>query len=152
MPPSPRYTVRLPPALDAEVQAHVQAGTPFAVLIRAALRAYLAGTLPPADSADNLQTIQAQLDALCQRIALLEQRADTAPTPPGRAEPAPLPVVPTDADTTPTLPANRILGKLCPKGHDWEGTGQSLLRLPSRVCLACDRERARATRQRGAPS
>jgi len=41
MPPSPRYTVRLPPALDALVQARVQAGTPFAVLIREALSAYL---------------------------------------------------------------------------------------------------------------
>ena len=42
MPPRPRYTVRLPSALDALVQARVEAGTPFAVLIRAALSAYLA--------------------------------------------------------------------------------------------------------------
>jgi hypothetical protein len=42
MPPSPRYTVRLPHALDAQVQARVQAGTPVAVLIREAL-----SSLPP---------------------------------------------------------------------------------------------------------
>ena len=40
--PSTRYTVRLPPALDAAVQEHIRAaGTPFAVLIRDALSAYL---------------------------------------------------------------------------------------------------------------
>jgi hypothetical protein len=51
MPPSPRYTVRLPQALDAQVQARVQAGTPFAVLIRDALSAYLADTPPTAPTA-----------------------------------------------------------------------------------------------------
>jgi hypothetical protein len=47
MPPSPRSTVRLSHALDALVQARVQAGTPFAVLIREALSAYLADTRRP---------------------------------------------------------------------------------------------------------
>ena len=78
MPPSPRYTVRLPPALDALVQAHVRAGMPFAVLIREALSAYLADTTPtqpptPADSADTLQNLQEQLEALIRRVAKLEQ-------------------------------------------------------------------------------
>ena len=85
MPPSPRYTVRLPHALDAQVQARVQAGTPFAVLIREALLAYLADTPPTAaltaaDSADSLRHVQAQLAALTARVAALEQ----APTVPGR--------------------------------------------------------------------
>jgi hypothetical protein len=45
--PSTRYTVRLPAALDAAVQAHLRAtGLPFAVLIREALSAYLADTPP----------------------------------------------------------------------------------------------------------
>ena len=44
MPPSPRSTVRLPHALDARFQARVQAGMPFAVLMREALSAYLADT------------------------------------------------------------------------------------------------------------
>jgi hypothetical protein len=44
MPPSPRYTVRLPHALDARVQARVRTGTPFAVLTREALSAYPADT------------------------------------------------------------------------------------------------------------
>jgi hypothetical protein len=44
--PSPRYTVRLPHARDALVQARVRAGTPFAALIREALAAYLTDTPP----------------------------------------------------------------------------------------------------------
>src|SRR6267378_1870905 len=46
MPPSPRYTVRLPHALDALVQARVATGTPFAVRIREALSAYFADSMP----------------------------------------------------------------------------------------------------------
>ena len=101
MPPSPRYTVRLPHALDALVQARVRAGTPFAVLIREALSAYLADTPPTmmlttvdspptgtptraaptgADSADRLQHLAEQLDALTTRVEILEQALTQAPT------------------------------------------------------------------------
>ena len=78
MPPSPRYTVRLPHALDAQVQARVSAGTPFAVLIREALAAYLADSAPtvtptPADSADTVRHLQDQLAALTTRVEILEQ-------------------------------------------------------------------------------
>jgi recombinase len=98
--PSPRYTVRLPQTLDALVQARVQAGTPFAVLIREALSAYLADTPPTgtpptaADRADSVQALGEQLAILRTRVEALEQvltrrrqRADTradrgADTPP----------------------------------------------------------------------
>jgi len=47
--PSRRYTLRLPQALDATVQAYLQAtGLPFADLMRDALHAYLADTPPTA--------------------------------------------------------------------------------------------------------
>jgi hypothetical protein len=73
MPPSPRYTVRLPHALDALVQARIRAGTPVAVLIREALSAYLADPAPPADQATTVQALQEQLAALTQRVEALEQ-------------------------------------------------------------------------------
>ena len=79
MPPSPRYTVRLPPALDALVQERIRAsGTPFALLVRAALSAYLAdtpptGTPPSADrNADTIQALQAQLVRLTKRVEAIE--------------------------------------------------------------------------------
>jgi hypothetical protein len=34
-------------------------------------------------------------------------------------------------------PAKYVLGKLCAQGHDWQGTGLSLRRLPSRNCPQC---------------
>ena len=85
--PSTRYTVRLPPALDAAVQEHIRtAGTPFAVLIRDALSAYLADTLPTgpptaADSADTFRKIQDELAALRARVEILELALTAVPTP-----------------------------------------------------------------------
>jgi hypothetical protein len=43
--------------------------------------------------------------------------------------------------------SKHYLGKLCPRGHDYKGTGQSLLRKINHLCLACDRERAQERRQ-----
>ena len=43
--------------------------------------------------------------------------------------------------------SKHYLGKLCPRHHDYHGTGQSLLRKTNHLCLACDRERAKARRQ-----
>jgi hypothetical protein len=88
--PSTRYTVRLPPALDTAVQEYLRtAGTSFAVLIRQALAAYLADTLPtapptgsrhpltgaltPADSADRLQALEVQMGEMTTRIKVLEE-------------------------------------------------------------------------------
>ena len=74
--PSTRYTVRLPPALDAAVQEHIRtSGTPFAVLMREALSAYLAdraptGPLTPADSTDTIRELQAQQVELMTRVVV----------------------------------------------------------------------------------
>ena len=77
--PSPRYTVRLPAPLDEAVQRHLaSSGTPFAVLMREALSAYLAdipptGALTPADRyADTLQALHIDLAALTRRVEILE--------------------------------------------------------------------------------
>ena len=43
--------------------------------------------------------------------------------------------------------AKYVLGKLCPRGHDYHGTGQSLRHRRRHVCLACDAEQARARRK-----
>lgn len=40
------------------------------------------------------------------------------------------------------------LGELCVHRHDYHGTGHSLRRLSDRECLECQKERARAARQR----
>lgn len=35
---------------------------------------------------------------------------------------------------------NKYLGSLCKRGHDWEGTGQSLRRKGNSNCIACEKE------------
>jgi hypothetical protein len=48
---------------------------------------------------------------------------------------------PPDTSTPAFDKAKYRLGKLCPRRHDHAGTGQSLLRITNRHCLACDREK-----------
>jgi len=154
--PSPRYTLRLPHALAAQVQARVEAGTPFAVLMRDALAAYLADTTPTgspteeptgADSADTLRTLQEHLSALAMRVAALEQaptgsRQERTP----RDDRAPTGAL-AGADTTAFDPTRHRLGRLCPRGHDWQGTGQSLrANNKAGYCLACNAAAARTSR------
>ena len=69
-------------------------GTPFAVLIREALAAYLAdtpppGPLPPAASAATRRELQAQLAALTTRVEALEHGPSPLPT--ERRQPAATP-------------------------------------------------------------
>ena len=64
------------------------------------------------------------------------------------------PVVPVEAPPRPPVPPRprpafnpktHTLGSLCARGHDWQGTGQSLRKRSNGRCLACDAE---LTRQR----
>ena len=43
-------------------------------------------------------------------------------------------------------PAKFYLGKLCPKGHDYQGTGMSLLRCHNQRCRECENQAKRAKR------
>jgi hypothetical protein len=56
-------------------------------------------------------------------------------------------------ETPPAYDANRYyLGKLCPRSHDWHGTGPSLRYTRNRLCLQCDREKTAARRQAQRPT
>ena len=43
-------------------------------------------------------------------------------------------------------PEKFYLGKLCLRGHDWDGTGQSLRRKSTRACVDCGKEHSRRWR------
>jgi hypothetical protein len=51
------------------------------------------------------------------------------------------------ADDQDYYPAIHSLGKLCPRKHDYRGTGQSVLRRTNRHCRACDREKFHERKQ-----
>jgi hypothetical protein len=50
------------------------------------------------------------------------------------------------AEQSPYDTSKYVLGSLCPRGHDYQGTGQTLRRRPRNVCPACDREQTRERR------
>jgi hypothetical protein len=52
-----------------------------------------------------------------------------------------------DTDVPPFDTSRFVLGKLCPRGHEYYGTGKTLRRLFRHVCPACDVERTRAARK-----
>ena len=44
------------------------------------------------------------------------------------------------------IPSNKFLGKLCSKGHDWNGTGKSLRFVKNaRRCVQCEKEKRSTT-------
>jgi Arc/MetJ-type ribon-helix-helix transcriptional regulator len=70
-------------------------------------------------------------------------------TPIGRLSDTHAPVSPGLSDTdVPAFDPNKfVLGKLCPRGHEYHGTGKTLRRVFRHVCPACDVERTREARQ-----
>ena len=120
MPDEHRITLRLTPELYAQLQARGSHGQPLAAILREALVDYLA-------------------------------RQPRQPAPAAPADTTPLPPAATAAlaDTTALDydPTRFALGLLCPRKHEYRGTGQTLRRLPSHVCPACDVEQQRERRQ-----
>jgi hypothetical protein len=56
--------------------------------------------------------------------------------------------VPTPASDIPLFnTTTSYLGKLCPNGHDYAGTGQSLRNRKGNYCVACNKEKIQAKRQ-----
>ena len=74
---------------------------------------------------------------------LSDKKEATAASPPAPLTPAFV----SDTNVPMYDTSKHYLGKLCPRRHDYHGTGQSLLRITNHLCLACDRERAQARRQ-----
>ena len=67
-------------------------------------------------------------------------------TPPRSTHAARPPLLPTSAPVPSYDATMYVLGKLCPRKHDYQGLGQSLLRLPKRNCQRCAQEKHRERR------
>jgi hypothetical protein len=112
-----RLMIRLSPELYAQLAARGRSGQPLAAIVRDALADYLAR-----------QPEQ-------PRAASEQPQQPRQPVPPG-------------LDAVPPFDTRKfVLGKLCPRGHEYYGTGQTLRRLFRHVCPACDVERTREARQ-----
>jgi hypothetical protein len=67
---------------------------------------------------------------------------------PGRKPPAPAPQrsMQPEGTTLPYDPTKYVLGRLCPRRHEYGTTGQTLLRMPGFHCRHCENELARERR------
>ena len=117
MPPATRLMIRLSPELYAQLAARGRSGQPLAAIVRDALVDYLA------------------------RQPEQPRAATQQPEQPRQSTPLLLDAVP------PFDTRKFVLGKLCPRGHEYYGTGQTLRRLFRHVCPACDVERTREARK-----
>jgi hypothetical protein len=154
MPPSQRITIRLSPTLAARLAATVGPQDNLADIVSHAIEAYLGEEPssrqtrqpPVADTmadmadamADAMAAIHTRLTALEQRLEALEAtRASGQQRQPPRQPPHPS----TDAATAPTYDASKyVLGKLCPKRHEYGTTGMTLRRRHNQACPACATE------------
>jgi len=166
--------VRLSDELYAQLQARGRQGIPLAVLVREAIAAYLAEqpeqlrqqpeqpgeqpTRAATASPAAIAAIAARVEELALQIRQLITRLDTLdgieqPEQPRASERLEQPQQPRSSQVPPYDPTKFVLGRLCPRGHAYGTTGQSLLRLPSRNCPACvnahKREQRARTRQQG---
>ena len=96
------------------------------------------------------QMIDARVYAVLEACGLLAHAPATTPPVIFPQTPEVGPVKNGNAVMQEQLPTYDIskyyLGKLCPRQHDFQGTGQSLLYRRNRRCLQCDREAAQARR------
>ena len=107
----------------------------------------------PADTLQILEWIRAEVAAAMQAIQANVSVGDTVGHTVGNTV-APA-VLPTETHTQHTVPSetcppfdttNNVLGKLCPRRHEWGATGQSLLRRSNFRCRACENESRRERR------
>ncbi|SRR6266581_5393023 len=94
---------------------------------------------------------------LLHMVEQMHQRYDRLIEAPRQTVTVPLPPVP--KASTPRRGADRqasgqtfdpirhVLGRLCPRGHDYQGMGQSVRRRSNHLCVACDTELTRERRK-----
>lgn len=155
MPDEYRVTIRLDPSLYAQLEACGCHGQPMAAIIRQALVEYLARQPQDLSSAVNLAgtvaAMAASLAALRTQVEDLTARVDilAATRQPIRQSD---PTSSLTEDCPPFDTTKNRLGRLCPRGHEWGTTGQSLLRLSNQSCRACENQLRRERRAAQRPA
>lgn len=163
MPSSQRITIRLPADLLAAVEASMQPEESLSDIVRRALQIYVrqlsdtsterlsdrtSDARLPEDMHTWMARITQQLEGLSDTVRRLALSPTRARLTPGRKPQSPAPqhtMQPEDAALS-YDPAKYVLGRLCPRRHEYESTGQTLLRMPGFHCRQCENELARERR------
>jgi hypothetical protein len=150
MPETHRVTIRLSDTLLAALATRLRPGETLSDTIRRAVAQYIAESQPTVSGVSLGALVDEMREGIAQILSALSDRRrpdNCPPSTPRLTPPRRLPGAASDSLERP-LPATRALGKLCPQGHEYEHTGQSLLRLPSKGCVVCHRESTRRSMQR----
>jgi hypothetical protein len=139
---------RVPPGIIARINAHAELHSQrVRDVVAEALLAYLDGTQVAPLETGAAQVVRQAQQRLSEAVKLLGtvQAPRRAPAGPPAAS------VTTQPDGTPAYDTTKFyLGKLCPRGHDWHGTGKTLRRKPKGRCDFChneDRKEGRAAKR-----
>lgn len=159
MPAGSRLTVRLSPALEDALSDRVSQGARVSDIVREALEAYLGVCPTPRPTSRQtpdvaLADILSDMADIRARLAQLEAASATRISQRRRPTRRPTPRLTPSLEETPQAfdTTKYRLGKLCPRGHDWQSTGQSLrVHNKAGYCLACNAHLARAKRQASQP-
>ncbi len=164
MPPSQRITIRIPADLLATVEAHMHPDESLSDIVRRALQAYvrqlsdrrtgsvsdtLSDMRVPEDVRMSLAQITQQLREVSDTVRRFALAPGRVPLTPGRKPQSPSRprAIPPDAHAPPYDQTKFILGRLCPRGHEYGTTGRTLLRMPGFHCRQCENELARERRK-----
>jgi hypothetical protein len=153
---------RFPLELIAQAEQYAAAhGTTLSALLREGLALRLASDAVPDRSSDTStvelsgtvrQHLEQYIDQRVEQVvsARLASAGHARPTqePAGRRARQPIPPPPDSPSDVSYDPTRFYLAPLCKRGHDWQGTGQSLLRRQNSNCVACQRELRRARARR----
>lgn len=144
---------RVPMDLYDAVRQHAeQHGLTISHVVRESLARFLGRPLSPTPPPESMELSAAVRQAIDQYVnqevqAAIAKALQQPPPPVRRARrDVPPPDSPSDGSYDATT---FYLATLCKRGHEWQGTGQSLLRRQNNNCVQCQRElrRAREARQ-----
>jgi hypothetical protein len=129
---------RVPPGIIARINAHAELHSQrVRDVVAEALLAYLDGTHVAPLETPAAQVVRQAQQRLSEVVRLLGtvQAPRHAPAGPPAVSVTPQP------DGTPAYDPERFyLGKLCPRAHDWNGTGKTLRRIKGNKCDPCENE------------
>jgi hypothetical protein len=138
-----RLTVRIPLPLYerltafAEGRSYTRGSPQLAVCVREALEAYLGNIGQTENIPSEVVQISGQTRNVAEVVGDNKRQTENAAKGKGAN------LRQTEKSTQGFDSGKYVLGKLCPRRHEFESTGQSLLRISNRHCIVCDREKFR---------
>ena len=161
MPPSQRITIRVPLDLLTTLESHLRPGEALSDIVRQELQDYVrrmsdagsartsdgpSDTTPPGDILTWMREMTQRLEELSDAVRHLAAPQPLPRTPGRKPQPRVTRSIELDAAIPPYDTTKYLLGRLCPRGHEYAQTGKTLLRMPGFHCRQCEAQLAKERR------